>query len=210
MNLRIGFLGWCLLLVSASGVRAQDDAYTRVITERAAKITATLGLTDAGKADRVTQLIAGQYRRLNDLQESRKTEAADLKAKEAPASEMTALESRTEKKRNELHDVYIKALSSELTAAQVDQVKDGMTYRVLPITYQGYLDMLPNLTAEQKSQILSYLTEAREHAMDAETSEKKHAWFGKYKGKINNYLSASGIDMKKAGQEWQERRNARH
>ena len=69
--------------------------------------------------------------------------------------------------------------------------------------------MLPNLTAEQKSQINTYLTEAREFAMDAESSEKKHAWFGKYKGKINNYLSAAGIDMKKAGQEWEGRRKAK-
>jgi hypothetical protein len=68
--------------------------------------------------------------------------------------------------------------------------------------------MLPDLSAEQKARILSDLTEAREHAMDAESSEKKHAWFGKYKGRINNYLSAAGIDMKKAGEEWAKRRQA--
>jgi len=28
---------------------------------------------------------------------------------------------------------------------------------------------------------------------------------GRYKGRINNYLSAQGYDMKKAGQEWQKR-----
>ena len=65
--------------------------------------------------------------------------------------------------------------------------------------------MLPDLTETQKAQILTWLTEARELAMDADTSEKKHAWFGKYKGKINNYLSAQGIDMKKAGQDWEKR-----
>jgi len=65
--------------------------------------------------------------------------------------------------------------------------------------------MLPNLTDAQKKQILDWLTEAREHAMDAESSDKKHAWFGKYKGRINNYLAAAGIDMKKAEKEWQER-----
>ena len=58
---------------------------------------------------------------------------------------------------------------------------------------------------KQKEQIYLWLVEAREYAMDAESSEKKHAWFGKYKGKVNNYLSAEGIDMKKAGEEWQER-----
>jgi len=80
-----------------------------------------------------------------------------------------------------------------------------MTYKVLPLTYNAYLDELPNLTEVQKMQIKAWLTEAREHAIDAESSEKKHAWFGKYKGRINNYLSAQGYDMKKAGEEWQKR-----
>ena len=41
--------------------------------------------------------------------------------------------------------------------------------------------------------------------MDAESSNKKHEWFGKYKGRINNYLSAAGYNMKKEGEEWQKR-----
>ena len=57
-----------------------------------------------------------------------------------------------------------------------------------------------SLTAEQKAQILAWLTEARELAMDGSTSDEKHAVFGKYKGKINNYLSKAGYDAKKAEQ----------
>jgi hypothetical protein len=67
--------------------------------------------------------------------------------------------------------------------------------------------MLPNLTPAQQQQIMTWLIEARERAMDAGTSEQKHAVFGKYKGRINNYLSASGIDMKKAEADWKKRRN---
>ncbi|RYY10243.1 MAG: DUF3826 domain-containing protein [Cytophagaceae bacterium] len=89
------------------------------------------------------------------------------------------------------------------------QVKDGMTYRVLPITMTAYEDMLPTLTAAQTTQMQAWLTEAREHAMDAGTSQEKHAWFGKYKGRINNYLSAAGIDMNQAGKDWQARLAAR-
>jgi predicted transcriptional regulator len=71
-----------------------------------------------------------------------------------------------------LHEKYIKSLSKELSDTQVEAVKDGMTYNVLPNTYKAYQEMLPDLTKEQKKQILDYLTEAREHAMDAESSEK--------------------------------------
>jgi hypothetical protein len=65
--------------------------------------------------------------------------------------------------------------------------------------------MILTLTPVQKDKIYNYLLEAREFAMDAESSEKKHAWFGKFKGKINNYLSSEGYDMKKEGIAWKER-----
>jgi hypothetical protein len=105
-----------------------------------------------------------------------------------------------------LHYAFIAALATELTPAQVDQIKDGMTYGVLPNTYRVYQEMLPSLTDAQKRQILAWLTEAREHAIDASTSDEKHAWFGKYKGRINNYLSQAGIDMKQAERDMSARK----
>jgi hypothetical protein len=65
--------------------------------------------------------------------------------------------------------------------------------------------MLPALNNDQKNQIYTWLKEARELAMDEGTSDDKHKVFGKYKGKVNNYLSAAGFDMKKEGEEWQKR-----
>jgi hypothetical protein len=92
---------------------------------------------------------------------------------------------------------------------QIDKIKDEMTFNVAPRTYQGYIDMLPKLTNEQKARIYSWLIEAREFAIDAESSDKKHAWFGKYKGRINNYLSKEGYDLKKEGDDWQKRIKAK-
>jgi len=40
------------------------------------------------------------------------------------------------------------------------------------------------------------LKEARELAIDGGSAEEKTAIFGKYKGKINNYLSAQGHNKK--------------
>ena len=34
--------------------------------------------------------------------------------------------------------------------------------------------------------------------------------FGKYKGRINNYLSAEGYNVKKEGEEWQKRIKAKN
>lgn len=163
----------------------KEAAYTRTITSRAEKIVNNLNLQDAAKSSRLVKIIADQYRNLNDIHASK----ADVDAKLAT-----------------LHQTYLTQLSTELTPEQVDAVKDGMTYGVLPITYKGYQEMIPTLNDDQKQQIKTWLIEAREHAMDAESSEKKHWWFGKYKGRINNYLSSAGYDLKKEGEAWEKRR----
>ena len=211
------FCSTLILVFSVFFVQAQEKTesekkaeYRQVVTHRADKIIKPLGLTDAQKAEQVRDIIAQQYIDLNAVHDARNAAVKNLKElnkdnKEKIEPEIKQLEEKANKKLTRLHKTYISKLSKRLSDAQVEMVKDGMTYGVLPITYNGYLQMLPGLTEEQKQQILVYLTEAREHAMDAESSEKKHAWFGKYKGKINNYLSAAGIDMNKASKEWQQR-----
>lgn len=197
-------------LFAQDAERAEDKeaAYTRTITARAAKIVATLGIPDSTRANRVTRTIADQYRNLNVIHTSRDeaVKAAKAKglAKESP--EVKEIEDKALARQNKLHKTYIKELSKQLTEEQIVKVKDGMTFGVVPITYKGYQEMIPTLSEAQKAQILTWLVEAREHAMDAESSEKKHWWFGKYKGRINNYLSAAGYDLKKEGEAWEKRR----
>ncbi len=181
----------------------KEASYEQVVMQRAQKIVAALQLPDSIQFTRVSGRVAQQYLGLNTIHEALKTAK---KALTAPSEEkVKQLEADANAQLAQLHANYLADLSKDLTPAQIDQIKDGMTYGVLPKTYRAYQEMLPDLTEPQKTQILAWLTEAREHAMDAESSEKKHAWFGKYKGKINNYLSAQGIDMKKAGQEWDKR-----
>ena len=108
----------------------------------------------------------------------------------------------------DVHRRFVARLSVELTPEQVDKVKDGMTYGVVGITYKRYLELFPNLKDEQKREILANLVEAREYAMDAGSSEEKHAVFGKYKGRINNYLSKAGYDMKQAEKNLAEKQKA--
>ena len=190
----------------------EDSAYLRVITERAGKITGTLGLPDSAAFLRVRSIIANQYYSLNTVYAERDEHLKSLKT-QIPAPDKTTMDSvkksiqeAVDTRVGQLHSAYLAKLATELNPQQIDKVKDGMTYSVLEVTFHGYQEELPDLTEEQKARILADLTEAREHAMDAESSEKKHAWFGKYKGRINNYLSAQGIDMKKAAEEWEKRR----
>ncbi|GAB4018653.1 DUF3826 domain-containing protein [Spirosoma koreense] len=204
-NLLFGSLmllcGLSTVLGQESPQTSEEAAYTRVLNERAAKIVATLGITDRKVSERVQQDIVQQYRSLNAIHDKKK-EALGKLTEKAPKE---AIENEAGTALKKLHENYLTTLAHDLTPQQIEQVKDGMTYGVLPITYKGYQAMLPELTESQKEQILSYLTEARERAMDEGSSKEKHAMFGKYKGRINNYLSSAGIDMKKASKDWEER-----
>jgi hypothetical protein len=184
--IKIAMLICSIALSRPATMFGQDTAYTRVITQRAEKIVKPLGIQDQTKATAVRDLIVTQYRSLNKLQKMEDKEAAGRQL-------------------SQLHTQYLSGLAAQLTAQQVDQVKDGMTYGVLPLTYKTYMSMLPDLTEAQRTQIMAWLVEAREHAMDGFSSEEKHRWFGKYKGKINNYLAAAGYNMKEAETAWLKR-----
>lgn len=188
----------------------EQAAYTKTIIQRADKIVAALGISNPSIATEVSTIISNQYRNLSNIHSARDAKLKEAKLahaenKELQAATLKAIEDKAKEELDQLHKEYLSELNAKLTKEQVEKVKDGMTYGVVPITYKGYNEMLPNLTGAQKKQILDWLIEARENAMDAETSDKKHWWFGKYKGRINNYLSAQGIDMNKASKEWQQK-----
>lgn len=192
----------------------EEAAYSKVIRQRADKIVAMLDLKDSAEANTISIIVAGQYHNLNNIHSKRDADKNALKSLNLDKQEQDKRRQEIDSAANEelkvLHSKYITSLSQKLSAEQVDKVRDGMTYNVCPITYKAYQDMIPTLTQPQKAQILAWLVEAREYAMDAESSDKKHAWFGKYKGRINNYLSAQGYDSKKEREEWEKRRNAQN
>lgn len=161
--------------------------YDSVVRERSSKILAVIQFSNDHQKLQAQEILVQQYKQLNILQETIQSDSIR----------------KFEQKK--LHEDFLKQLNNTLNESQIEQVKDGMTYRVFPITMAAYEDMLPSLTQEQKAQIYNWLKEARELAMDEGSSNKKHAMFGKYKGRINNYLSAQGYDMKKESKDWEER-----
>lgn len=188
----------------------QDAAYTKVVTERAEKIVGQLSISTLEVAAKVRDVIVQQYRNLNQIHTEKENKLKSAKTvketnKSLAEEQIRNAENEADARLYNLHFDYLSKLMFYLNDSQVELVKDGMTYGVLPITYKGYCDMVLGLTDEQKRQIKVWLIEAREYAMDAGTSDEKHKWFGKYKGRINNYLSAAGYDMKKEGDEWQKR-----
>lgn len=191
-----------LLLATASHGRCASDeqqSYRQAIQQRSTRIVEPLGLEDPAQHQRVVDLVANQYHRLKDIHASRDQLVA------AAGDDKTAALDAYHREVVGQHRKFCAQLLAELEAGQVDQIKDGMTYGVVPHTYAAYLQLLPDLSEEQRRYIHANLLEAREFAMDAGSSEEKHAWFGKYKGRINNYLSKAGYDLKQAEHDLVER-----
>lgn len=184
-----------LLSITASAqvalkTEGQDPQYVETIKGRAQKIVDGLQLTDAQKAENVRNIIANRYFLLNDIH-----------AKYDKKTQEDALYAELYKHHFELAS----ALALYLNEEQIDAVKDGMTYGRLKRDYNAQLEMIPTLKEEEKAQILVWLREAREYAIDAADSKGKHFWFDKYRGRTNNWLSSRGYDLKREREAWQKR-----
>ena len=186
-----------------------DTAYQNVIAQRSTKIVNTLGINKKRQSKKVQQILMNQYFAVNKIHDAYKITTTTITAGTLNIQEKKeAVKNETEKKSfqlKQLHTKFIAQLNKKLSVAQIEKVKDGITYKVLPVTWTAYKEMLPHLTQEQKDKMYTWLVEARELAMDEGSSDAKHAVFGKYKGRINNYLSAAGFDMKKEGEDWAKR-----
>lgn len=204
-----------MLLVSTSAFAVdlnkenRDPKYVEVILRRSQKVVDKLGITDKDVAQNVCYIIANRYFELNDIYAKRDAELKKIKnsgltgntKKEALSSAKYEADAALYRS----HFAFPANLSLYLNDKQIEAVKDRITYGVVMVTYTATLEMIPTLTNEEKAQIYAWLVEAREFAMDAESSSKKHAAFGKYKGRINNYLSKRGYDLVKERKQWYKR-----
>ena len=191
----------------------RDPKYVESIVNRSQKIVDKLGLTDVKAAEDVCNIIANRYFELNDIYEIRDAKVKTVKDSgltgDAKNEALKAAENEKDAALYRSHFAFPASLSLFLNEEQIEAVKDGMTYGVVKVTYEATLDMIPSLKEEEKVQIYAWLVEAREFAMDAENSNKKHAAFGKYKGRINNYLAKRGYNLTKEREEWAKRVKAR-
>lgn len=191
----------------------RDPKYVETIVARSQKIVDKLKLKDATLSKNVLNIIANRYFGLNDIYAKRDTSVNRIKRSalkgEAKSSALNAAQNEKEAALYRSHFAFAGDLSLYLNESQIEVVKDGITFGVVKVTYDANVEMIPSLKVEEKAQILAWLKEGREFALDAESSEKKHEAFGKYKGRINNYLSKRGYDLIKEREAWYARNKAR-
>ena len=191
----------------------RDPKYVETIVGRSQKIVDKLKLKDQAVTKNVLNIVSNRYFELNDIFSKRDTAVSFIKQSalkgEAKNNALNAAQNEKEAALYRSHFAFPADLSLYLNEKQIEAVKDGITFGVVKVTYDATLEMIPSLKEEEKTQILAWLKEGREFALDAETSNKKHEAFGKYKGRINNYLSKRGYDLVKEREGWYARIKAR-
>ncbi len=197
------------VVASTAQIPADRDVIPEAtLLKRVDKILAPMQISDSVKYLHVRKVVVNQYQILNDLQRLRFEEQDRLKQRKADTplavSDLPIIP-KADSLLRQAHVRFLDKLGQMLTEQEIISIKNGMTYGVLPVTYDAYQKMIPSLSAGEKMQILDWLTEAREIAMDASSSDAKHQVFGKYKGRINNYLSARGYDLQAERKAWEER-----
>ncbi len=187
------------LSVPAATPAELEAVYTTAIEGRTEDILKTLDLTDAAKSNAVHDIIIAQYRVMRDrdalIDATLHAEGREINYSNR-ASQLVA-DSKP------LHEYFLARLSKYLTPAQIDVVKDKMTYNKVEFTYDAYLAIVPGLTDTDKAKIMELLKAAREEAMDGGSAHEKTEIFQKYKDQINDYLNTHGHDMAKDYKIWE-------
>jgi hypothetical protein len=182
-----------------------DPKYRDTINKRATAAVSAAGITDEAKRAAAVKVVEAHYVGINDVHFERdaavKSAAGDqdaiARARDRAAADVTAV-----------HKKFTQDLAALLTPQQCDIVKDKMTYDVRVLTFKAYCEMLPDLTDRQKETVRGLLLAGREEALVAGSAGEKHEKFRAAKGKIANYLSGQGYDLKKAEAEWNAKRKA--
>lgn len=203
------------LFTYAQGVslnsEGRDEAYVKTIMDRAAKNISALNLSGE-KQTTVRNIVANRYFELNDIYAERDAAikfAKDSLQGKAKQQAIDAARATADSKCYRTHFSLAANLSLYITPEQIDMVKDGITFNKVKVTYDAYLDEIPSLKDDEKAQIYAWMIEARELALDAESSKMKHDVFNKYKGRVNNYLSKRGYDLNKEREAWFKRMDER-
>lgn len=211
MNKEINKLYLLFLMCICFTANAQQHEVTDYIddlNERTLNIVAKLEVNNSDKKELET-IVRNQYINIEKIEAKRDTQLEKIKQSISDQEKQKVKSEQiwTEYKSSitKLHDSYLNQLSKILNHTQIVQVKDAMTYQVMPKTYANFLDMFKNLNEDQKKMIYDHLVEARENAMNAGTHKWQFQWFAKYRGKINNILASQGIELHHTSKAWEKK-----
>lgn len=162
---------------------------------KAAQWVASLNLNDAAKEARLTTLITTHLTAVRDWHNNHAYTLVPeginpITGKVFNKLERQVIINSTIPK--QVHEDLMAGLHKDLTEDQVEQILDKYTIGKVAFTMNGYRSIVPNLTKEDETVILTNLKQAREQAIDYKNMDQISTIFKIYKTKIEAYFTDSG------------------
>jgi hypothetical protein len=163
--------------------------------KKAAEWTDALNLTDATKKERVINAIALHLKTVRDWHNEHPFTTVPAGINPATGNRLSDLDRQVianSAMPKSVHDSLMNVLKRELTPEQVETILDKYTVGKVAFTLKGYQAIVPDLKPEAETQILTYLKQAREQAIDYKNMNQISAIFEIYKTKCEQYLNSNG------------------
>jgi hypothetical protein len=177
---------------TSTDANAKSDAD---IVAKASEWTTALNLNDAAKEERVKTAIATHLKAVRDWHNDHPASTVPAGINPATGNRLSEMDRdiiANSAMPKSVHDSLMNILKRELTPEQVETVLDKYTIGKVAFTLQGYKAIVPDLKPEEEAQILVYLKQAREQAIDFKNMKEISAIFEIYKTKCEQYLNSNG------------------
>ena len=177
---------------TSSDANAKSDAD---IVAKAGEWTTALNLNDAAKEERVKTAIVTHLKAVRDWHNDHPSSTVPAGINPSTGNRLSDMDRdiiANSAMPKSVHDSLMNALKRELTPEQVETVLDKYTVGKVNFTLKGYHAIVPDLKPEEEAQILVYLKQAREQAIDFKNMKEISAIFEIYKTKCEQYLNSNG------------------
>ena len=179
-----------------SEAKAKSDAGQE---KKAAEWAAALKLNDSDKEARIKAAIATHLTVIRDWHNEHPFTTVPAGINPATGNKLSDLDRQVianSAMPKSVHEELMNALNKDLTPEQVETILDKYTVGKVAFTMKGYKAIVPDLKPEEEAQILIYLKQAREQAIDFKNMNQISAIFEIYKTKSEQYLNNNGRNWK--------------
>ena len=183
-------------VVANSETKLKSDADQE---KKAAEWTASLNLNDAEKENRIRTAISTHLKTIRDWHNEHPFTTVPAGINPVTGNRLSELDRQVIANSalpKTVHEDLMNALNKDLTPEQVEIILDKYTVGKVAFTMKGYKAIVPDLKTEEETQILTYLKQAREQAIDFKNMNHISAIFAIYKTKSEQYLNSNGRNWK--------------
>jgi len=185
-----------------NSVQSSEDAKAKSDADQEKKATewvASLNLNDAEKVTRVKTAIYTHLKTIRDWHNEHPFTTVPAGINPATGNRLSDLDRQVianSAMPKSVHEDLMNALNKDLSPEQVEMILDKYTVGKVAFTMKGYKAIVPDLKPEEEAQIITYLKQAREQAIDYKNMNQISAIFEIYKTKSEQFLNSNGRNWK--------------